>query len=665
MTIACSHSTVRIAAAVIAAALASSAHAAPINPQEPRVLGEWPAHGGDADASRYTPLDQIRRENVASLALAWSFDTGESAKAFETSEDTKFEATPLVVDGVLYFATPLGRVFALEPTTGAQRWLFDARVDRKQDFGDFASRGVSTWLDEKAEFASPCRRRIFVATIDARLIALDAADGRPCRDFGRNGSINLRKGLRVAPFEFPAYQQTSPPLVIGALVVVGSSIADNSRLAPASGEVRAYDARTGNLKWRWDPIPQSREDPAAASWEEERARKVTGGANVWTAMTGDAARGLVFAPTSSAAPDYYGVYRLGRNDYANSIVALDAATGRVVWHFQTVHHDLWDYDNASPPLLASVHRSGKRIPVVVQATKTGQLFVLDRVTGEPVYRVEELPVPASDVPGERAWPTQPFTVDIEPLSPHRVGAVDAWGPTSEDRDACRKMMAELRSEGIFTPPSERGTLVYPSNIGGAHWGGVAYDVARHIVVVPVNRVAASVQLLAKPFDHDAAQEESDRTSAGYEYNEMKGTPFVMRRRLLFSPSGLPCTPPPFGALVAIDLDTGKRLWDVPLGDMKPANAAATTEPAVARGAVNLGGALATAGGVVFMGGTRDAKLRAYDVETGRELWAGVLPGWGRASPMSYQLRPDRKQYVVIAATSPSGHGGSLVAFSLP
>jgi quinoprotein glucose dehydrogenase len=429
--------------------------------------------------------------------------------------------------------------------------------------------------------------------------------------------------------------------------------------------VRAYDTRTGELRWQWDPVPQSRDDPASKSWDDERSRKTTGGANVWSSMTGDAARGLVFAPTSSPSPDYYGVLRPGRNDYGNSIVALDAQTGKVVWHFQTVHHDLWDYDNASPPLLASIHRDGKRVPVVVQATKTGQLFVLDRASGEPVYRVEELPVPASDVEGEHAWPTQPFTVDIAPLSPHRVTADDAWGPTPEDREACRKTMAGLRNDGIFTPPSARGTLVYPSNIGGAHWGGVAYDVAHHIIVAPVNRIAAEVQLLPKPFDHEAAQEESDRTSAGYEYNEMKGTPFVMRRRLLFSPSGLPCTPPPFGTLVAIDLDTGKRLWETPLGDMQPANAPAGAQPAQARGGVNLGGALVTAGGLVFMAGTRDGKLRAFDVETGRELWAGALPGFGRAAPMSYQLRPDRKQYVVVATRSPTERGGTLVAFALP
>jgi len=621
---------------------------------------DWPVHGGDADGSRYSPLRDVTPANVTALAVAWSFDTGEGAPGLASREETKFEATPIVVDGTLYFATPLGRVFALDPDTGAQRWLYDARVGRRHDFGDFANRGVSTWLDPQAAPDAACRRRIYLATIDARLIALDAARGKPCADFGAHGTIDLRKGLRIAPFEFPAYQETSPPLAIDGLVVVGSSIADNSRLAPASGEVRAFDARTGALRWRWDPIPQSRDDPAFGRWTDD-ARRVTGGANVWSIMVGDPARGLIYAPTSSPAPDYYGVYRPGRNDYANSIVALRAATGEVAWHFQTVHHDLWDYDNASPPVLATLRRDGKDVAAVLQATKTGQLFVLDRTSGEPVFAVEERAVPASDVPGEAAWPTQPFTAQIEPLSPHRVSADDAWGATPEDRDACRRMMAELRNEGIHTPPSTHGTLVYPSNIGGAHWGGVAYDPVRRIAVVPVNRIAASVQLIPKPFDMDAAESESDRTGAGYEYNEMKGTPFVMRRRLLLGPSGLPCTPPPFGALVAVDLDTGKKRWEAPLGNLPAAEGGATVSE---RGAINLGGALITAGGLVFVGGTRDAALRAYDIENGRELWRGAIPGFGRATPMSYRARDGGRQYVVIAATPPSGHGGTLVAFAL-
>ena len=298
--------------------------------------------------------------------------------------------------------------------------------------------------------------------------------------------------------------------MIGALVVVGSGVADNSRLAPASGEVRAFDAKTGALHWRWDPIPQSRDDPAYASWEGDKARSNTGSANVWSVMVGDPVRGLIYAPTSSAAPDYYGVYRGGRNDYANSIVALRADNGTVAWHFQTVHHDLWDYDNASPPLLTSVRRDGHDRPVVLQGSKTGQLFVLDRATGEPVYKVEERSVPASDVPGEHAWPTQPFTAEIEPLSASREcgrRGVRRRGPRGlPQHDGGAAQRGHLHA-------AEHAARSHPSNIGGAHWGGVAVDVERRIAVVPVNRIAASVQLIAKPFDYDQAQAESDRTGA--------------------------------------------------------------------------------------------------------------------------------------------------------
>ncbi len=644
-----------LAAAVIGVAGALSAQTVPPN--------DWPYYGRDAGGSRFSPLTQITRENVARLGVAWTYHTGELGLQPRRGAEPSLEVTPLVVDGAMYVSTPLGRVIALDPMTGRERWRFDARVDPQGGYGDFTNRGVSTWLDSRAALGSTCRRRIYLGTIDARLIALDATSGLPCTAFGDSGTVDLRQGLRVAPFERPAYEITSPPAIVRDLVITGSAIADNSNLAPASGEVRAFDARTGELRWRWDPIPQDPNDSAHATWLDGSAAR-TGAANVWSVIAADSARDLVFVPTSSPAPDYYGGRRLGANRYANSIVALRASSGKVVWHFQTVHHDLWDYDNASPPALVTIARNGASVPVVIQTTKTGQLFVLHRETGVPIFGVEERAVPRSTVPGEEAWATQPFTTVTTPLSPHRYTVNDVWGPAEADRAACRAMLAPLRNEGIFTPPSLEGTLVVPSNIGGAHWGGVAADEGRGIVVVPVNRLAAMVQLIpAEGFDRARAQRESDQRGEGYQYTRMNGTPFVMRRRLLRGPTGLPCTPPPFGALVAVSLRTGKHLWDVPLGTF-PAREGAPLPPAD-WGSPNLGGPIITAGGVVFIAATLDRALRAFDVETGKQLWRASLPAGGKATPMTYQA--GGRQFIVIAAGGGGlfGAGDAIVAFALP
>jgi quinoprotein glucose dehydrogenase len=630
-----------------------------VQAQSPATI-EWGTYGGSAAGDRYSTASQITRDNVKSLTVAWTYRTGElDAK---TRRPAKLEVTPLMVDGTLYISTPLGKVAALDPLTGKERWTFQADVDASVNWGDFANRGVSTWVDNSRPLTARCRRTIYANTIDGRIFALDARTGARCTSFGTNGVISLRKGLRNSPFETAEYQVTSPPAVIGGMIVSGSSIADNNRTNAASGEVRGFDARTGALKWTWDPVPRDSTDKAWSSWTGVMAH-TTGAANAWSVIAADSARGLVFVPTGAPSPDYFGGERRGDNHYANSIVALRASTGKVVWHFQAVHHDLWDYDVASPPVLATINHDGRNVDVVLQTLKTGQLFVLDRDSGKPVFPVEERAVPKSDVSSERASPTQPFNTVIQPLSPQAFSLDSIWGATAEDLASCREQIRPMRNEGIFTPPSLRGTLVIPSNVGGAHWGGLAFDRMRSIAVIPVNRLASMVQLI--PVDQlDTAEVRRTSSRLGDEYTRMHGTPYVMRRRIITAESGLPCSPPPWGAVVAIDLKTGKKLWESTLGDAGGLDPRLKGKFPVPTGLPNLGGPIVTAGGLVFIGAAMDHFIRAFDIESGRLLWEGELPAGARATPMTYVA--GGRQFVVIAAGGNEdwGKGDSIVAFAL-
>lgn len=621
--------------------------------------GDWPNYGRTPGGDRHSPLAQIDRGNVASLELAWEYRTGEAG--LQTGQPTALEATPLVIDGRLYFSTPLGKVIALDPVTGKSLWVRDLQVRRERGFGDWVSRGVSYWSDSKTANPKPCDRRLVVATIDARLVEIDAVLGELCLSFGAGGVVDLVPGLRNKQSYGDEYEQTSPPAIIGDLIVVGSAIADNNSNVGATGEVRAFDVRTGALRWTWYPVPQDPADPGYATWKGSAGIR-TGGANTWSIIAADPKRDLVFLPTTSPAVDYYGVTRLGDNRYANSVVALHAGTGRIAWHFQTVHHDLWDYDNAAPPALVTLP-DGR--DAVLQGTKTAQLFVLDRATGAPLFPVEERPVPKSDVAGEVTSPTQPLSALSTGF--RRLTDADIWGASPEDLAECRARFAALRYDGPFTPPSERGSIMLPANFGGSHWGGVAYDSGRGIAIVPNNRLAAVVTLIPREKWKVMKEKLTQGERVGKEFTDMQGTPYVMQRETWLSSRRSPCTAPPFGSLTAISLKTGRTLWDVPLGTDEGLDKIGLPKLPAASGMVNLGGAFTTASGLVFIGATLDAYVRAFDVETGRELWKYKLPAGGKATPMTY-LGADGRQYVVISAGGDGkvwGKADSVMAFALP
>jgi quinoprotein glucose dehydrogenase len=614
-------------------------------------IADWPYYGGDAGGSRYSPLTQIDKNNVTKLRPAWEYHTGDVSDGSDNRRKSEFETTPIVAGGTMFLSTPFSRVVALDPETGREKWSFDPKIDLHGPYSEgLVSRGVTLWTDPGKAEGEACRRRVFLATIDARLFALDAATGQPCADFGVGGQIDLTRGVANI-IRRGEYEETSAPAVAEDLVIVGSSIADNDRVDSPSGQVRGFDARTGSLRWSWNPIHES--------------IAPTGAGNVWSTISVDESRGLVFAPTTSPSPDYYGGKRPGDNKWADSVVALSAKTGDMVWGFQLVHHDLWDYDTAAQPVLAALRRNGVEMPVVIAGNKTGNLFVLDRETGKPAFGVEERAVPKSDADGEEASPTQPFPLAPPPLVPQHLTAEDAWGPTPEDRDACRADMEKLRSEGIFTPPSIAGTIAFPGNLGGMNWSSGAFDPGHQTFVTNVNILPMEVHLI--PRDRYQQVEKSAREGQfRAEVSPQHGTPYGMSRQVLRSPSRLPCNPPPWGALVAVDLSNGTIRWSVPLGttaDLLP-----NLAPAI-RGTPNLGGPIVTAGGLVFVAAAMDDYLRAFDIETGAELWKGRLPAGSQALPMTYRLRPDGKQFVVIAA---GGHGklgtklgDSLVAFALP
>jgi quinoprotein glucose dehydrogenase len=642
------------------AALTSCMGATLVAAQSPGA-SDWGYYGGDSLGQHFSGLGQINRDNVARLKLAWIYRSGELGAGFARADKLTFEATPVLAFGLLYLETATNIVIALDPETGRERWRFDPHIDRSRRYSEVSARGVSLWESSEAHRQGACRRRVFTGTLDARLLALDADTGRPCADFGTGGQLDLTRGIHLR--DAGAYLVTSPPAVYANVVVVGSAIGDNRAAEVERGVIRGFDAQTGAPLWSFDPLPDSASHPAAAGWDLSQAN-ATGAANAWGVMTVDEEHGMVLVPTGSASPDYYGGQRQGSNRFADSLLALDARNGQLVWQQQLVHHDLWDYDLAAQPVLGDVEIQGVPVEAVIEATKTGMLYVFDRSRGQPLVPVSERRVPVSRMPGEHAWPTQPFSA-LPALAPQQpVRTEDAWGLTFWDRAKCRSLIASLRNEGIFTPPDSRGTLLRPGYIGGVNWGGVAFDEDRGHVIAAVNRLPMVVTLLSREeFEHEVHSGKYPHS----EFGRQADTPYGVRREPLLSPWGLPCTGPPWGTLVSLDLRRGRIAWQVPLGSTE--GLTPWFLPAREFGMPNMGGPIATAGDLVFVAASLDSYLRAFDIETGRELWKYHLPAGGQATPMTYRAGRDQRQYVVISA---GGHGplgtprgDYVIAFALP
>jgi quinoprotein glucose dehydrogenase len=632
-------------------ALISILALAACSPQAPTALAPapdagWAHYGGDAGGQRYSTAGQITPANVAELKIAWSYSNGDMARHRTDMENASLETTPILAGGRLYACSAFDAVSALDPGTGRELWRYDPSIDPKVEYPNgLTCRGVTYWRDPLAPAKAPCAERIYVGTVDRRLIALDAATGRACAVFGQGGTVDVGAGLNL---ERPGQMQiTSPPVVVRETVIVGSSLDDNQRVHELSGAVRAYDVRTGALKWAFNPLASARPNFEA------------GAANVWAPMSVDEARGLVFLPTSSASPDFYGAARPGNGGQANSVVALDAATGALAWSFQTTHHDVWDYDLPAQPTLADVAFGGKMTPAVIQATKQGLIFTLARDGGAPVIPVEERAVPQGGAPGEVLSPTQPFPVAPRALTPTRITPDDAYGVTPWSKAKCRKAIATARNEGIYTPPSTQGTVLFPFTGGGVNWGGLAFDAGRQVAFVNTSSAIHLVTLIPAKDVKAAQAAEPDE-----EISPQSGAAYGMRRTVMREL--LPCNKPPWGQLHAIDMRSGKILWEVPLGttsDLAPGSQWLLKDS----GTPNFGGPITTASGLVFIGAAMDNYLRAFDGASGRELWRGRLPAGGQATPMTYVWKG--RQYVVIAAgghaKSDTKRGDQIVAFALP
>lgn len=614
--------------------------------------GDWPNFGNDTGGSQYSPLTQLTPENVADLEVAWVHRSGDVK---QNPGGTSLQVVPIHANGLLYYCTPFNRVFALDPATGDEVWVFDPHSPQPNTGaplieGDRLSgtcRGVAYWAASEPEEGAACQRRIFKGDRGGNLWAIDADTGLSCSDFGAdtehpgyvsNADYELKgEGFAAMP---------SPGVVVNDVIITAQASNDGVQDA-SNGFVRGWDVRTGEMKWEFDPIPQSYSDQSGA-------------ANVWSTLSGDPERNLVFLPTTSPSTDYYGGGRRFPIPYSDAIMALDTETGGVAWHFQTVRHDLFDYDLVGHPLLVTIEKDGEEREVAILQTKMGWLFVFDRETGAPVWPIEEYPAPETNIPEDEASPTQPVPTLPVAFAGQKIERDDLFGLTPLDKAWCQSDFDDMRYEGLYTPPDLREALLFPSALGGGNWGGAAFHADSNTLIIKAENLASRLRL--EPKDGRA---DEDVALVDYLTRPLKDTPYAAVGEIFMSPLGIPCTPTPWGTLSAIDMSSGQMKWQIPLGQVK--RFGVTVPASFGWGSPNIGGPIVTAGGLIFVAATMDDKIRALDIQSGEEVWQAGLPYMGSSVPVTYSS--GGKQYVVIAAGGTArvtdNLGDALVAFALP
>lgn len=623
---------------------------------------EWRHWGNTTAGDRFAALDQITKDNVDQLQVAWTAHTGDVPQS--NGSGAEDQNTPLQVGTTVYVCTAYSKIVALDADTGAELWRYDPKAtapnwQRCRGLGYHDQDGLAAGTTPTpGSTPGACRQRLLLPTIDARLIAVDAATGKPCADFGKQGVVDLKAGMGEVKDGY--YQQTSTPLVAGDLVVVGGRVADNFSTDEPPGVVRAYNAVSGELAWAWDPG-----NPAVTRLPPPGQTYTRGTPNVWSAMSYDPKLGLIYLPTGNATPDFWAGERTPFDDkYSSSVVALDAKTGKVRWSFQTTHHDLWDFDLPAQPLLYDIpDGKGGTQPALVQVTKQGEIFMLDRETGKPIAEVQERPVPQGNVPGERYSPTQPYSVGMPSIGNKTLTESDMWGATPFDQLLCRIAFKGMRHEGVYTPPGLDHALQFPGSLGGMNWGSVSVDPTSSYMFVNDMRLGLANYLVPR------AQIPAGASGIEMGVVPQEGTPFGAMRERFLSQLGIPCQAPPFGTMSAIDLKTRKLVWQVPVGTVRD------TGPLGIRmhlpipiGMPTLGASLATQSGLLFFAGTQDFYLRAFDTATGKEIWKARLPVGSQSGPMTYVSPKTGRQYVVVGAggarQSPD-RGDYVIAYALP